>query len=329
MSSFKSPTTVLDILRLARFMRREKVEIVHNYLLRANVIGTIAARLAGVRPVLCSKRGCHERRGLELIGARLSNSLATCVTANAEAVRDFVHVNEGCPKEKMVVIPTGVDTERFHPLAGTGFKERLGLDPSKPVVGTVTRMRVRKGVEEFLRAMASVLERRSDAQAVIVGDVSLDEDLQRLVDSTVLRDRLRLLGRRDDMPEVLSAVDVFVLSSHDEGMSAAILEAMAMQLPVIATDVGGTAEVVRRDKSGILVPPRDPEPLAQAVEQLLADRQRREAMGRLGRQIVEQGFSVRVMVRRIETLYLDLSAPHRSWRSLGRAVGSASARVEE
>jgi L-malate glycosyltransferase len=201
------------------------------------------------------------------------------------------------------VIPSGIDTERFQPLPPGDYKRRLGLDPDGPVVGAVTRMRVRKGVEEFLRAMGEVRGRHPRVQTVVAGEVDLDPALERLVAESGLGESLHLLGRRSDVPEVLSAFDLFVLSSHDEGMSNAILEAMAMQLPVVATDVGGTGEVVRDGESGVLVPPRDAERLAAAVGDLLGTPERWPAMGRLGREIVEQGFSARVMVRDMEGLY--------------------------
>lgn len=303
----KSPAAVSGVARLARFMRRERIDVAHNYLLRANVVGTLAARLARVPVVLASKRGCHERRGLELAGARLSNWLADCVTTNAQAVRVFVHDNERCPLEKMVVIPSGIDTDRFAPLPAADHKTELGLPADRPVVGIVTRMRTRKGVEEFLRAMALVRERVPGAQAVIVGEVELDDGLRRLVTEEGLGDSLHLLGRRGDMPQVLSAFDVFVLSSHDEGMSNAILEAMAMEKPVVATDVGGTGEVVRHGATGYLVPAKDPLPLARAIGDVLAAAPaQRAAMGRLGREVVVAQFSARAMVRQMEELYTHL-----------------------
>jgi glycosyltransferase involved in cell wall biosynthesis len=236
----------------------------------------------------------------------LSNWLADRVTANAEAVRDFVHDNEGCSKDKMVVIPSGVDTDRFRPLPSGDYKTRLGLNPDRPVVGVVTRMRVRKGVEEFLRAMELVRERFPGTQAAIVGEVTLDAELQGLVDASGLGEDLLLLGRRTDMPEVFSAFDMLVLSSHDEGMSNAILEAMSMELPVVATDVGGTGEVVRHLESGLLVPAKEPVPLAEAMAEVLGDPTRGQAMGRLGRQIVVDGFSARSMVLQMESLYVTL-----------------------
>jgi len=307
-SSFKGFGLIGRVAALARALRQDRIDIVHNYLLRANLVGSISARLARVPVVLCSKRGCHWRRGFELVGAKIGNALADSVMVNADAVRDFVHGNEGCPREKMAVIPSGVDTDRFQPLRPAQFKARLGLPADRLIVGVVTRMRVRKGVEEFIRAIGEVRETRPEVHGVIVGEVSLDDELQKLVRALQLESHLSLLGRRSDMPEVFSAFDVFVLSSHDEGMSNAILEAMAMEKPVVATDVGGTGEVVRHGHSGLLVPPKDPHALAVAVSEMLAQPARAHEMGRLGRRIVEEGFSAHAMVRQMEQLYLDLAA---------------------
>jgi len=127
-----------------------------------------------------------------------------------------------------------------------------------------------------------------------------------LVRELGLDGHLYLLGQRDDMAEVLSAFDVFVLSSHDEGMSNAILEAMAMQLPVVATDVGGTNEVVQSGRTGLLVPARDPVPLAQAILRVLGAPAEATAMGQRGRAIAIERFSARAMVRQMEELYVQL-----------------------
>lgn len=306
LGGFKSPRAVAALGRLATTMRRERIDIVHNYLLRANVLGTLAARAARVPLVLTSKRGCHERHGWEMVGARLSNRLADCVTTNAQAVREFVHAHEGCPTEKMVVIPSGIDTDRFAPRPPADYRGALGIPGDGPLVGIVTRMRVRKGVEEFLRAMALVRRTRPDARAVLVGVPALEPELEALVAHEGLGDHLHLLAPRGDMPEVLSAFDLFVLSSHGEGMSNAILEAMAMEKPVVATAVGGTGEVVRENVSGHLVPPRDPAPLAEAILRVLAAPERGRAMGRRGRATVVERFSSRAMVRQMETLYMQL-----------------------
>lgn len=320
----KSPRALAALARLGRFMHRERIDVVHNYLLRANVVGGLAGRAARVPVVLASKRGCHERHGLEMVGARLSNRLADCVTANSEAVRAFVHGHEGCPLEKMVVIPSGIDTERFAPLPAGDHKTRLGVPAEAVVVGSVTRLRVRKGVEEFLRAMARICAARPEVHVVIAGDVELDDELRALVDGAGLGDRLHLLGRRRDVPEVLAAFDVFVLSSHGEGMSNAILEAMAMERPVVATGVGGTVEVVGEGATGHLVPARDAEALARGICRVLDDRERGRAMGVRGRQVVVDRFSANAMVRQMEALYTRLLAARAAGQPATAALSAVS-----
>lgn len=306
-TSFKGLGLAMRVAALASEMRRHRPDIVHNYLLRANFIGSISARLARVPIVLCSKRGCHERRGDELSGARVGNFLADRVTANAVAVRDFVHQNEGCPLEKMVVIPSGINTERFRPLPAADFKGNIGVPSGRTVVGAVMRKRARKGVDEFVQAIALLRRTRPDVHGVIAGEVDLSTDLKLLVESLGVGQHLTLLGRRNDMPEVLSAFDVFVLSSHDEGMSNAVLEAMAMERAVVATDVGGTGEVVRHGQSGVLIPPKDPALLAKTIDAILAEPKHLREMGRVGRRIVVERFSAMSMVRQMENLYYQLA----------------------
>jgi glycosyltransferase involved in cell wall biosynthesis len=281
----------------------------------------VSARLARVPVVLCSKRGCHERRGFELVSAKIGNYLADCVPVNAQAVRAFVHDNEGCPLEKMVVIPSGIDTARFQPLPGNA-KLHLGLPVDRRLVGIVTRMRVRKGVEEFVRSIGLAHAQRPEVHGVIIGEVAFDESLQRIVREMRLEEHLTLLGRRSDMPDVYSALDLFVCSSHDEGMSNAILEAMAMEQPVVATDVGGTGEVVRHGQSGLLVPAKDPAALAAAILEVLEQPARAREMGRCGRQLVEEHFSAKAMVRQMEQLYADLLA--RRGTTWGKTVQRAA-----
>jgi glycosyltransferase involved in cell wall biosynthesis len=320
--AFKGPALAGRVAALVRALRHQRAAIVHNYLLRANLVGSVSARLARVPVVLCSKRGCHERRGFELLSAKIGNRLADCVPVNSQAVREFVHGNEGCPREKMVVIPGGIDADRFRPLPGEQSRTRLGLPADRLIVGAVTRMRARKGVEEFIRAVGQLRTMRADVHAVMVGEVDLDEDLRELVRALGLQDHLTLLGCRSDMPQVYAAFDVFVLSSHAEGMSNAVLEAMAMERPVVATDGGGTREVVRHGQSGLLVPPKDPEALAVAIGDVLAQPARARAMGQLGRRIVEDAFSAQAMVRRMEQLYYELAA--RCGVAVARAVQPAA-----
>jgi glycosyltransferase involved in cell wall biosynthesis len=319
-AAFRGLGLAKRIARTSALLRRLQPDVVHAYLLRGNFVGAVSARLARVPVVLCSTRGCHELHGAELFAAKIANALADAVMVNAQAVRDFVHEHEGCPKDKMFVIPSGIDTERFRPLPAGDYKTRLGVPAGSIVVGTVTRQRIRKGVVEFLQAVSAVRSREERVHGVIVGEVSEQGELSEWLDRLGLTGHVTLAGRRSDMPEVLSAFDLYVLSSHDEGMSNALLEAMAMELPVVATDVGGTGEVVVPGESGFLVPPKDPKALAAGIEQVLSRPDRGRSMGRVGRTIVEQKFSARSMVRDMERVYLSWIQQRRSHRRGSRAA---------
>lgn len=302
--SLFSAATFAGIARFAREFRRNRVDVVHTYLPRGELVGAVAGRLAGVPIIVCGKRGCHYRRRAEAVGCRIGNGLATRVLANAKAVKDFVAEDEGCPPEKIVVIENGVDAERFAPVADRrAAKQRLGLDPDAPVVGTITRARVRKGYEEFLRASADIRRVHPRTQVVVVGQDTVEQAPRELIASLGFGPDLHLLGLRSDIPDVLAAFDVFVLSSHDEGMSNAVMEAMSVGRPIVATDVGGAPEMIEEGVSGLLVPPKVVEPLARAMQRMLDDPAAAEEMGRAARRTVEERFSIEVMVERVSRLY--------------------------
>jgi len=324
--SLLSPALATAIARFAQAFRRQGVDIVHTYLPRGELVGSVAGRLAGVPIVLCGKRGCHYRRGAEAVGCRIANRLATRVLANAQAVKDFVADDEACAREKIVVIENGVDAHRFAPVHDTRpYKIKLGLDPNVPAVGTITRARVRKGYEEFLRASADVRRAHPHTQVVVVGQDTVEQAPRELIASLGLSDDIHLLGLRNDIPDVLGALDVFVLSSHDEGMSNAIMEAMSVARPIVATDVGGAPEMIRHGVSGLLVPPKVVEPLAQAMQRMLDDPAGASEMGRAARHTVEARFSIEVMVSRVAALYETLWKERRGGRPpAGFSVGDDS-----
>jgi glycosyltransferase involved in cell wall biosynthesis len=302
--SLLSPSLLPGVVAIARAFRRDRIDVVHTYLPRGELVGSLAARLARVPVLVCGKRGCHYRRGAEAVGCRIANRLADCVLGNAQAVKDFVAEDEGCPRRKIAVIENGVDTARFAPVADRrAAKERVGLDPDRPAVGTITRARVRKGYEEFLRAMAEVRRVHPGAQVVVIGQDTVEQAPLELIAALGLGDDIHLLGLRSDIPELLAAMDVFVLSSHDEGMSNAIMEAMSVGRPIVATDVGGAPEMIEHGVGGLLVPPKVVEPLAAAIQRMLDDPAAAEAMGAVARRTVESRFSIEVMIERIASLY--------------------------
>ncbi len=299
-----SPRALASMLATARALRREGVEIVHGYQWRPALVGSIVAALAGVPLVLASKRsltGDHERarRAWRVIGRRVDTILV-----NADALRSEgeAHGMRG----RWELIPSGVDVDRF--VGGPSpadAKAALGLDPARAVVGTVGRLEERKGHDQFLHGAREMLARANGMrpQMLIVGDGPLRERLAAQAVELDITDSVRFTGAVPDVRLALAAMDVFVLPSNAEGMSNALLEAMAARRPVVATAIGGTCEVLDGDGSGTLVPPGDPQALASAVMAFLADPVRAGRAGEMARRRVVERFSARAMVTRLESLY--------------------------
>jgi len=297
--SLRGPRFGAAVLRMAAGFRRRRVRVVHSYLFDANLLGTLAARLARVPVALVSKRSLDrygERR--RRLACRVANRLATRVMANAEAVRRNVHEAEGCPLDRIVVVPNGIDLGRI-PSAGPA---------AAPVVGTIGRLATKKGQADLLEAAPLVLDRVPAATFLLVGDGPLRGDLERRARELGIADRVRFRGAVPDGAAVLPELSVFALPSHMEGMSNGLLEAMAAGLPVVATDVGGNPEVVVDGETGFVVPPRDPAALAEAILVLLKDPDRGRAMGAAGRARVAEHYTVQRMVARLEALYASLLA---------------------
>jgi glycosyltransferase involved in cell wall biosynthesis len=195
-----------------------------------------------------------------------------------------------------------VDTKR----AIAPLRNELGATDSNPVIGTIGRLHHEKGLDVFLNAAARIAARWSDARFVIIGSGPDRAALESHAERVGIGSNVAFLGERGDAQELLGAMDLFVLSSPEEGMPNVVLEAMAAARPVVATSVGGTPEVVVDGVTGLLVPPGNPERLAAAIEAVLADSARMKAMGRQGRERVQKHFRVDTMVARTVAVYEEL-----------------------
>jgi starch synthase (maltosyl-transferring) len=309
--SLKDPRDLLGVLRMRRALCELRPPIVHAYLMRANFYGALAARLAGVPSIITSKRGHHDIAGLsERLGIAVSNRLSSVITGNAPSVLEFTRDTEprfSCPT---AMIPSGIDTERFDPAKTTDLRVELGLG-SCPLIGTAITWRPRKGFRMLFHAFEIVRRTYPDARLLIAGVedwASADSDPRAVADELGVTRSIVLLGRRDDMPAVLSALDVFVLPSESEGMSNAVLEAMAMRKPVVATAVGGNPVVIEEGRTGYLVDYPDHEALATRILELLGDRELCRRAGEAGRERVVEHYSARSMVAQMEHLYGGLLA---------------------
>jgi len=301
-----SPSTLRAIVATARLLRRARIDVVHGYQWRPALVGALAGRLAGVPLRLASKRSLTgDDPQAERAWRHIARQVDT-VIVNADALR--VEGEQRGMRCRWVLLQNGVDTEHFRlPPADAQARAALGLDPRRPVVGTIGRLEDRKGHDQLLRAAGEMLAGANGRrpQLVIVGNGPLRESLAGQARTLGVADSVRFEGTVADVRPVLAAMDVFVLPSRAEGMSNALMEAMAAGRPVVATAVGGNTEVVTDGETGLLVPPANPAAIARAVDGLLGDPERASRLGAAAREFVTHHFGARARVAELERLYQE------------------------
>ena len=299
--------TLWQAIRLARYVRRNLIQIVHSYGFYPNVFAVPAARFAGASIVVASIRD----RGDILTPAqrrlqKLVCKLADCVLVNAEAIRETL-IAQGYSPDKIVVIRNGIVKSRVAaPEQGAALRCELGLAADAPLVLVFSRLNRMKGVEYFLDAAAIVAERFPEARFLIAGDGANRQELEDRAARLEIAEHVIFTGFRTDIPVLLSEAALSVLPSLSEGLSNSLLESMAAGVPVIAASVGGNPEIVEDSVSGTLVPPRDAAALAEAMMALLRDPELAAQFGAAGRRRVAEFFSMERSVHEVERLYQRL-----------------------
>lgn len=293
--------------RLARLMRRRRIDAVVTVGAGDKMFwGRLAARLAGV-PVVCSalhSTGSPER--VEFLN-RLLSPLTDAFIGVAKTQGRYLAKHEGCPAQKIHVIPNGVDVEQFRlrPV-NRALRQALDLEVDAPVAGIVAALRPEKNHQMFLRVAAAVHERLPAARFLVVGDGPERSRLESLAQSLGIAGAVRFLGTRRDVPEILSLVDVVLLTSHNEAKPLCLLEALACEKPVVATQVGSVAETIADGQTGYLVAPNDWSSMAGRVLKLFGNRQHAATLGRAGRHEVVAHGSIERMVRGYEELIEEI-----------------------
>jgi glycosyltransferase involved in cell wall biosynthesis len=283
------------------------VHIVHGYLYEGNVIGMLAARLAGTPIRIASKRSLDRYpRRVQREATRLANACAHRIVCNAEEVRRFVLEEERPPAAKLGVIPNGIRL----PKDAVGAERPASVPPGAQIVGAIGRLSWKKAYPDLFDALARVRAARPDVHLVVVGDGPLRAELEADAARRGLAGHVHFLGEVHDVRALLHGFDVFAISSVIEGMPNVLLEALAAERPVVATRVGGIPEIVTDGKSGVLVPPSDPAALAAGMLRLLENPAEAALFGAAGRRVAESRFGVGTMVERFTQLYDELLAEH-------------------
>lgn len=322
------PLFISDMIRiwksLAKLVKKHNVDVIQTHLLRRlDFLVLLLLYTTNLRLVLwtfhvtrfeLSADDLPKYRWLlapKKLGYRLLYRWASHLVSGFIAVSDKVEEamvqTIGPIQDKVTVIRNAVDVKRYQkPIDKMQVRNQLRLKANAYLIAVVATLKEQKGHRYLIDAMASIVPRYPDLHVLFIGDGDLREELQAQVKRLNLGDHIHFLGNRCDVPQLLAASDLFVLPSLWEGLSVALLEAMATGLPIVATEVSGTVQAMMPNETGILVPPGDSQRLAGAIEQLVSDRIRAQAMGAAARRRVEADFSAKKQADEHLALYRRL-----------------------
>jgi glycosyltransferase involved in cell wall biosynthesis len=297
------PTTSLALVST---LRRWRPDLVHHHLPAAYLVGVPCAALAAVPRQLMSRRCLNVYHAKYPVLARVERALhghMRAIVGNSRAIVDELTA-EGAPRDRLALVPNGVALERFGALPDvSAARARLGLPMDATIAVMVANLNHHKGHADLLDGLGSV-RLPEDFVLVCVGrDDGIGGELAARADALGLGDRVRWLGSRSDVPEVLAAADLAISASHQEGSSNAVLEAMAAGLPVVGTNVGGTPEAVVDGVHGRLVPAHDPAAIGAAVAELCGSASRRREMGVAAARRIHEAYSMQACIARYVAIY--------------------------
>lgn len=295
------PKLVLDVRRM---IRERQIDVVMTTLFYADVVGALASAISPNKAVFSWETISAPEWLLwhRLWAYRFAIRFCSKVISVSHATAQWLIEKRGVPAKKVTVIPYGVNLEEFKEGRNSTLRQELGIEDGEKVIGVVARLHRQKGHCYLIEAAEQIVAHHPNVKFVFAGDGELRLELEQLVERKRLTDRFMFLGFRNDVKELLGVFDVFVLPSLYEGLPNVILEAMACGLPVVATAVDGTVELVDHGKTGYLVEPKSPQALAEKISAVLGDANSR-SLGEAGRLRVVQEYSLERQVNNFQNLY--------------------------
>lgn len=300
--------------QLAQLCRERRIDILHSHNVRANIHARVAGRLAGVPARMSTIHNSVYHYDVPALNQHLYSlaerlTLRWChrVIAVSEGIADELRRAYGMPADKITVVPNGVDPDRLEPKSGRAqVRQALGVAQDAPVLLQVGRLTPQKGYDVLFDAIARIAPAHPGLVVLAVGEGPLRQQLEQQVQALKIDHMVRLLGHREDVADLLHAVDLVTLASRSEGMPYTLLEAMGSGRAVVATRIGGIEEVIQQEDTARLVPSEDAEALAEAVNVLLADSGTAATMGTAAREYIMQHHTAAGMLAQVESIYRDV-----------------------
>lgn len=307
----ESGTDYLSFLKVAKILKKEKIQVIHTHNTQPFFDGTLAAILSEVKSLIHTDHARHfPDKFRYMIAEWLVSHYAYRIVGVSDHTVENLHKYEKINKLKTVVIQNGVDERAFEiEVDKDEVKKSLGIPQYSFVVGVGVRLAKQKGIHQLIYAMSEVVKEIPQAVLVIAGTGEEQENLQQLAIELKLQNCVIFIGARTDIPVVLKAFDVYALPSYWEGLPMVILESMASGCPIIATDVGGVSNAITNGVNGILIKPRSPVEIKDAIIDLYKNETKRQLFVENGREIFRKNFSARGMTQRYEELYIESMHP--------------------
>lgn len=305
-TSFKNPWCFVKVIKFASFLKKERIDIVQTHFIDGNKVGVLAAKLAGVKKIISTRRNqgfWHNR--CELYQLKILNKWVTCFLANSENTKHWAIKAEGIDASRIEVIHNGLVVDRY--VKGTQgqrsrFRTALGFPTDAIIVGIVANLRQVKAVDVFIRSAKLVLATYPHIRFVVVGNGPEREHLERYCSSQGLTPFVRFMGERLDIAGILGCIDIGVLSSISESFSNSIVEYLAAGLPVVCTDVGGAREAVEDGVNGFVVNPGNHAAMADRIINIVQSGTVAQ-FGHNSRNKAENLFSLPAILQQYEKFY--------------------------
>ncbi|MBI5586785.1 MAG: glycosyltransferase [Deltaproteobacteria bacterium] len=308
LNQFKKPHTYGNCVRLVRFLRSSSPDIVHTFFPMANILGVIAARMAGTKVILSSRRDYGEwMNGRYMMMTRFANRFTTKILANSYKVKELTMEKEGVDSSRIEVFLNGIDTSRFENVRPErALKKSLGIADGNRVVGIVANFRPMKHHTTFLMAAREMLRQRDDVTFLLIGTGPLKEEMERLSRTLGIAESVRFTNSQKDVIPYLSIMDVGVNCSEGEGLSNAIMEYMSAGVPCVVSEAGGNTDLITNGYNGYTFKIDDHKTLASLILELFDDDAKRELFARNALDTIKNKMSLEVILSKYENFYKSL-----------------------
>ena len=292
---------------LKKIFQHEQIKLIHAHKMGSNFWGSIIGKLFNI-PVI-SHYHAHDikvKNRINQLSNKITGILSSKIISVSDSEKQRLVKNDGVEPSKIITIHNGIDYEKYHVAPRSDIKTQLGIPKESQVVGIVAAIIEIKNHELFLLTAREILKQNTTVKFLIVGDGDRRAAIEKLASELKIHDDVIFTGFRNDVADIISIMDVGILTSHSEGIPVTLLEYMSSSKPVVCTDVGGISELVEDNVSGFLVPPNDYQAFATKIYRLLTDEELARKMGASAYERVRENFSEGIMMEKIKRVYDDI-----------------------